>query len=71
MPKYAVIENNLVTNIIISESKEIAEMVTSKLCIEILNEAGIGWTYDGSSLISPIKEEFVVEEKVADPKVSE
>ena len=34
MAKFAVIQDDIVNNIIIAESKEIAEQVTGKTCIE-------------------------------------
>jgi hypothetical protein len=56
---YAVIENNVVTNIIVCDSKEIAEQVTGLTCIEYTEEnpAAIGWTYDGSVFTAPVVEE--------------
>lgn len=59
MANYAVIKDGLVTNVIVAESKEIAESVTSLTCIEVNNEPGapgIGWSYDGSSFSAPITE---------------
>jgi hypothetical protein len=55
---FAVIENNLVKNIIVAESKAIAEEVTGKTCIEYTDEnpAGIGWAYDGVNFIAPVIE---------------
>ena len=63
MANYAVIENNKVINVIVADSKEVAEEVTGKTCIEYTEEtpAGIGWDYDGVSFIAPITEEPVVE----------
>ena len=45
MATYAVIENGTVINVIVADSKEIAEQVTEKTCIEYTEEAplGIGW----------------------------
>jgi len=45
MATYAVIENGTVTNVIVADSKEIAEQVTEKTCLEYTEEAplGIGW----------------------------
>jgi len=62
--KFAVIENNIVTNVIIAESKEIAELVTELTCIEytIENPACIGWGWDGTNFIAPVVEEIPVEE---------
>jgi hypothetical protein len=55
MATFAVIENEKVINIIIAESKTIAQELTGKVCAEYTNEdpAGIGWTYDGTNFISP------------------
>jgi hypothetical protein len=45
MATYAVIENGTVINVIVADSKEIAEQVTEKTCLEYTEEAplGIGW----------------------------
>lgn len=59
MANYAVIKDGLVTNVIVAESKEIAESITELTCIEVNNEPGapgIGWSYDGSSFSAPITE---------------
>lgn len=55
MATYAILENNLVTNVIIADTLQIAEEVTGKTCIEYDDEnpAGIGWTYDGEKFIAP------------------
>ena len=45
MTTFAVLQNNTVTNIIIAESKQIAEEVSRSECIES-EVAGIGWVYD-------------------------
>ena len=46
MAKFAVIEGNLVTNTILAESKEIAEQITNKTCIEYTDEpAEVGGTF--------------------------
>lgn len=47
MPNFAVIQDNKVLNIIVAESKEIAEEVTGILCVESLaeNPAVIGLGY--------------------------
>lgn len=59
MATFAVVENNLVTNVIVADTVEIAEEVTGKTCIEYDDEnpAGIGWTYDGEKFIAPILEQ--------------
>jgi hypothetical protein len=59
MKKFAVIQNNIVLNIILADSKEIAEQVTDLECIEYTDEspAKINDTWDGTNFISPIVEE--------------
>jgi hypothetical protein len=59
MATFAVLDNNLVNNVIIADSKEIAEEVTNSTCVEYTaeNPAGIGWTYDGSVFTAPVVEE--------------
>jgi hypothetical protein len=56
---FAVLNGNVVTNVIIAESKEIAEEATGLTCVEYTQEnpAGIGWTYDGEKFVSPVVEE--------------
>lgn len=53
MLKFAVIENNNVLNIIVADSKEIAEQVTGHTCIEYAdsNMAEPGGTFDGVDFI--------------------
>lgn len=74
MANYAVIQNNKVTNIIVADSKEIAEEVTSLACIEYTEEnpAGIGWDWDGIKFTNPfaIEESEVTEEEEARPLLS-
>jgi hypothetical protein len=52
---FAVISNNLVINTIVADSKEIAEQVTSFLCVEytLENPAHIGLGYDGTTFQQP------------------
>jgi len=56
---YAVIENNVVVNIIVADSLEIAEQATGQTCVEYTDEnsAVIGYTYDGENFIAPVLEE--------------
>jgi len=58
MATYAVLSDNIVQNIIVAGSLEIAETVTEKTCIEYndSNPAGIGWTYDGKKFVAPTTE---------------
>ena len=61
MKNFAVINNNIVENLIVSESKEIAETVTKKTCIEYDENVSvnIGWKYENNNFIDttpPINE---------------
>ena len=51
MATFAVLNNNKVINVIIADTKEIAEEVTSSPCIEYTEEnpAGIGDIYNGTT----------------------
>lgn len=55
MLKFAVIDiNNTIINVIIAETKEIAEEVTGNLCIDCTSQSiQIGGTFDGEKLWSP------------------
>lgn len=55
MLNFAVINNNIVENVIVADTKEIAELVTNKTCVEYTesNPAGIGWTYENGKFIAP------------------
>ena len=54
MANYAVIENELIINVIVAETKEIAEQVTGKLCISLPHmDVGIGWSYKGGTFTAP------------------
>jgi hypothetical protein len=59
MANYAVIKDNIVNNVIMADTKEIAETVTGLTCIEYTDEnpAGIGWSYDGAEFTAPVVEE--------------
>lgn len=56
MAIFAVIKDGIVTNVIVADSKEIAEDVTGLTCIEYdqdsSNAAHIGYTYDGTNFIT-------------------
>jgi hypothetical protein len=64
MATYAVLSENSVINIIVADSKEIAESVTRSECIEYTDEnpAHIGDTWDGTNFVLPVTEELVDEE---------
>jgi histidinol dehydrogenase len=53
--KFAVITGDEVLNIIVAETKEIAESVTSLTCVEIEESSpvAIGTKYDGENFIFP------------------
>ena len=57
MTNYAVIEHKTIVNVIVADSKEIAEEVTGKLCIELPEIGfGIGNTWDGTNFIARVEE---------------
>ena len=55
MTTFAVLKGNQVTNIIVADTKEIAEEILNATCVEYTedNPAGIGWIYDGTNFIAP------------------
>jgi hypothetical protein len=59
MANYAVIKDGIVNNIIVADTKEIAETVTGLTCIEYTDEspARIGWSYDGAEFTAPVVED--------------
>ena len=61
MANYAVIKNGVVENIIVADTKEVAERVTGLTCIEYTdsNIASIGDTWDGTKFTN---EPAVIEE---------
>ena len=58
MATYAVVNNNIVQNVIVAQSLEIAQEITGNTCIEYTDEnpAAIGWAYDGKKFIAPTTE---------------
>lgn len=61
MKNFAVVKNYEVINMVVADSKEIAESLTSLECVEYATHAdcGIGWTYIDGVLAAPIVEEVV------------
>jgi hypothetical protein len=56
MSRFAVIKNNCIVNIIVAESKEIADAATNSNCVAVSNEPGgpeIGWTWDETNFSPP------------------
>jgi hypothetical protein len=59
MANFAIVEDTKVTNIILADSKAIAEEVTGKTCVEFTqsNPAHIGLRYDGTTFEQPARQE--------------
>ena len=59
MANFAIIEDGVVTNTILADSKAIAEEVTGKTCVEYTdaNPACIGLGYDGTTFEQVAQEE--------------
>jgi hypothetical protein len=55
MSLYAVVTNNIVINVIVADSQEIAEEATNMTCVEIPEgqSVGTGFTYINGEFISP------------------
>jgi hypothetical protein len=64
MKTFAVIENGIVLNAIVADSKAIAEEATGKTCVEYTdsNPAYIGLGYDGTTFEQPAPVEVSTEE---------
>ena len=69
MANFAVIDSGVVTNVIVADTKEIAELVTNLTCVEYTdsNPAGIGWIYDGTKFIAPVVETPIIPEVASKP----
>lgn len=68
MPTYAVHDGHTVLNVIVADTKEIAETVTGLSAIETTGEPWINWTFNESVWLPPIVDEPVdlgVEDSVA------
>lgn len=59
MAIFAVTNGSSITNMIIADSKEIAEEITKSVCIEHTLENPISqtWVWDGTTFVAPIVEE--------------
>lgn len=72
MRRFAVIENEIVTNVIVAESLEDAIFGTGRVCVEYTEEnpVEIGWIYNGEKFILPIPEEIeaIIEEPITPVK---
>jgi hypothetical protein len=58
MANFAVIDENIVVNVIVADNKEIAETVTGFTCVES-DLAAIGYTWDGENFSAPVVEPIV------------
>ena len=58
MPNFAVLNNNIVVNRIVADSKEIAQQFVGLDCVEYLDEnpLEIGYIYDGENFNAPNEE---------------
>jgi hypothetical protein len=59
MKKFAVVKDYEVINLIVAESKEVAESLVSSECVEyeLHTDCAIGWTYIDGVFAAPIVEE--------------
>lgn len=59
MARFAVISGSTISNIIIADTKEIAEMLTKCICQEISPDKDITfeWTWNGTTFIAPVVED--------------
>lgn len=58
MGNYAVIKDDIVSNIIVAESKEIAESATGSNCVEIDSSTfgvSVGWTYSNNTFTPSVQ----------------
>jgi hypothetical protein len=62
MANYAIIENDAVINVIVAESKEIAEQVTGTEAVETTGQPWIGWQRIDGEWVDPTPVVEVVEE---------
>lgn len=56
MVEFAVLEGIKIINVIVAETKQIAEEVTNKPCVELPPlSTGIGWTYENGIFTAPVE----------------
>lgn len=68
MSNFAVIQNNFVINTIVADTKEVAEELTSSICVEFESHVQPGDAYDPET---GLFSEPVVEEIIAEPAALE
>jgi hypothetical protein len=61
MANYAIVENDVVINVIVADSKEIAEDVTGAEALEITGQPWIGWQRVDGEWVDPFKPVEVIE----------
>jgi len=62
MSNFAIYQDNVIVNVIVADSKEIAEQVTGMNAIETNGSPWIGWTKQGDTWVAPVIEEPALEE---------
>lgn len=60
MPNFATLRNNVVDNIIVAETKEIAEAVTGQTCVEASELTRISDVYVDGELVRSTEEDLSV-----------
>jgi len=60
MGLFAVVENGIITNLIVADSKEVAELVSGHSCVEYAEgtHVDLGWEVIDGSIIDPNPEEI-------------
>jgi hypothetical protein len=53
MPSYALLENDIVKNIIIAEDQDTADLFGVAVECDPSKLIAIGWTYDGENFLAP------------------
>jgi hypothetical protein len=66
MKNFAVVEDNKVTNVIVADSKEIAEEVTGGEVIETEGQPWLDWVRVDDVWQAPVIQELTVEEPIAE-----
>jgi hypothetical protein len=65
MAVFAVLHSTSITNVIVADTLEIAELVTQQTCVEVPEGslAGIGWTYENNEFVAPPVQEVPKDSK--------
>lgn len=66
MPNFAIYKDNVILNVIVADSKQIAEEVTGASAIETDGNPWIDWTLIDGVWTAPLPPELVVEEEVVE-----